>query len=116
MSLVLGYHGCDFKTAQAVLSGEEFIPSEKDYDWLGPGVYFWENDPVRAYQWASDKRRKYAKPSLVGALIDLKKCFDLTTQSAVEALNTAYKSFAALSVKIGKPLPENTNPTHSCPK
>lgn len=39
---VIAYHGCDVETAERLLSGEPFKPSQNDYDWLGEGIYFWE--------------------------------------------------------------------------
>ena len=43
-SLVLGYHGCDAAIAKKLINGvEDQIPSEKPYDWLGHGLYFWED-------------------------------------------------------------------------
>lgn len=46
---VLGYHGCDETVAQAVIAGHARLrPSENSYDWLGHGMYFWENNPARA--------------------------------------------------------------------
>ena len=48
-SFVLGYHGCDRIVGERALGGEtELIQSDQDHDWLGPGVYFWKGDPVRA--------------------------------------------------------------------
>lgn len=51
---VLGFHGCDREVAEKILgSGKEHLKkSENDYDWLGHGVYFWENNPERALQYA----------------------------------------------------------------
>lgn len=47
--LVLGYHGCDQSVADRVLAGEDMLKkSEKHYDWLGSGIYFWEHGPERA--------------------------------------------------------------------
>jgi hypothetical protein len=45
--------------------------SEKPYDWLGHGFYFWENNIQRAIEWADDKFRKglIHQPSVVGAVI-----------------------------------------------
>lgn len=28
-------------------------PSDNPWDWLGKGIYFWEADPIRGYEWAS---------------------------------------------------------------
>lgn len=51
-----------------------FEPSCNDYDWLGRGAYFWEYGPDRALQWA-EANKEY--PAVVGAYIQLGKCFDL---------------------------------------
>ncbi len=73
----------------------------------GRGVYFWENDPIRAYQWACLPWRKIDRPSLVGAVIDLGRCLDLTTQEGVEAVKTAYEGLRALHALTEQPLPTN---------
>lgn len=52
-SFVLGYHGCDQSVGEALLRGEPFRISNNDYDWLGPGVYFWEANPERGLAWIS---------------------------------------------------------------
>jgi hypothetical protein len=45
-SFVLSFHSCDKSVGEQALQGNlALIHSDKDYDWLGPGVYFWENDP-----------------------------------------------------------------------
>jgi hypothetical protein len=64
-SFVLGYHGCDKSVGQDAITGKtDLIKSDKDYDWLGPGAYFWESDPKRALEWAQDKVRKgHYKPN-----------------------------------------------------
>ncbi len=52
-AFVLGYHGCSREVGEAVLSGDTHLKkSENAYDWLGPGVYFWEGSPKRAMQFA----------------------------------------------------------------
>lgn len=80
---------------------------EKSYDWLGPGAYFWENDPVRAYQWAQLPWRKIDRPSLVGAVINLGRCLDLTTQDGIEAVKSAYSGLREMQGLTGEPLPSN---------
>ena len=43
-NLVLGFHGCSKDTFDAVIqNGQHLKKSENDYDWLGNGIYFWEN-------------------------------------------------------------------------
>lgn len=110
MPVVLAYHGCNFDTAQELLGGSPFQPSTQDYDWLGAGSYFWENDPVRAFQWAMEPRLKFDRPSVVGAVIELGNCLDLTTQSGIAAVKVAYEGFVALNQKNGTPVPKNVDP------
>jgi hypothetical protein len=111
LPVVLAYHGCDLETAQELLGGSPFQPSTQDYDWLGAGSYFWENDAVRAYQWATEPRRKFSHPSVVGAAIELGHCLDLTTQSGITAVKVAYEQFIAMAEKNGTPTPKNVDPT-----
>jgi hypothetical protein len=110
MPVVLSHHGCDLKTAQHLLGGSPFQPSTQDYDWLGAGSYFWENDAVRAFQWASETRRKFASPSVIGAAIELGHCLDLTTQTGIAAVRIAYEKVSDLAETTGNPLPINVDP------
>lgn len=110
MSLVLAYHGCSLGTAQKLLGGSPFQPSTEDYDWLGSGSYFWENDVLRAYRWATEPRRKFGYPSVVGAVIELGNCLDLTTQTGITAVKLAYDDFISTAEEDGTPVPENVNP------
>lgn len=113
MAIVLGYHGCDVTTAQALLGGSAFLASNKPYDWLGMGAYFWEWDIVRAYEWAKD-RRPHA-PSVVGAVIELGNCLDLTTRPGIEAVKDAYISYVELQRSAGAPIPANQSPKDTRP-
>lgn len=110
MPIVLAYYGCDLETAQELLGGSPFQPSGRDYDWLGAGIYFWENDVVRAYQWANEPRRKFAFPSVVGAAVELGHCLDLTTQRGIAAVRVAYDGFIVIAERDGIPIPENVDP------
>lgn len=112
-SFVLGYHGCDAETARkAVLEGAEILQSNRDYDWLGPGAYFWESDPVRAGEWAQWKasRGEYSSPAVIGAVIDLGNCLDLVSRENIELFAEAYRSFISAQEKAGLPIPENRTP------
>jgi hypothetical protein len=105
LPLVLAYHGCDFETAQKLLGGSPFQPSIRDYNWLGGGIYFWENDIVRARKWATEHRRKFSHPSVVGAAIELGHCLDLTTQSGITAVKLAYDKFIRIAERDRIPIP-----------
>ena len=88
-SFVLGYHGCSRDTGlRAIESGLALEQSKKDYDWLGPGVYFWEGDPHRAMEWAEEKVRQkiYRDAFVIGAVIDLGNCLDLLLRENLELL------------------------------
>lgn len=113
-NLIIGFHGCDESVARKVVNGEEeLISSTNDYDWLGNGIYFWENNETRALQWATEiskrKGSSIKKPSVVGAVIDLGYCFDLTDSSYLQELKDAYDFFVEICEKAGMPLPQNTD-------
>ena len=65
-NLIIGFHGCEASVRDALLNNPNEIKiSRKPFDWLGHGMYFWENNYERALQWAQDKKsREPAKPSL----------------------------------------------------
>jgi len=112
-SFILGYHGCQRAVGEKLLAGEPITPSDNDYDWLGPGIYFWESNPKRALEWAAllHQRKHGTQPSdpfVVGAVIDLGFCLDLLTSNGIAAVKTAYLHFEEeLSLSLG-PRPKNT--------
>jgi hypothetical protein len=54
-----GFHGLDKKIAYDILNQkEEFKHSNNDYDWLGNGIYFWENNYERAIQYAIEDSKR----------------------------------------------------------
>jgi len=86
--LVLGFHGCTAEVRDKVLksTNEHLKFSTNDYDWLGSGIYFWLNDPQRALEWASKKDN----PAVIGAIIDLGVCLNLSERTSIKALQFAY--------------------------
>lgn len=113
-SIVLGYHGCDRDVAEELLAGSiQFRPSENDHDWLGHGVYFWENNPRRATHWAQFMadhpkfQRRVKTPTVVGAVIDLGNCLDLTEAVSLEMVHKSYYILKEIFEKKGWKLPEN---------
>ena len=94
------------------------IKSDKDYDWLGPGAYFWESDPKRAMEWAEWKVSQglFKKAAIVGAVIDLRNCLDLVSRDDIELLRAAHKSFVKIQKRSGLPIPKNKNPRGSADK
>lgn len=115
-SFVLGFHGCDQSVAEDVLAGNTRLAARpKDYDWLGHGIYFWENNPERALQWAADKKKRSKPnqkdgvtcPAVIGAIIDLGYCLNLLETKTLTSLRDTYDSFAKVSEKAGTPIPTN---------
>ena len=54
-NLIIAFHGCNEKTyEEIVFQGKELKASENTYDWLGHGIYFWEQNLQRAQEWAED--------------------------------------------------------------
>ena len=111
-SFVLGYHGCDRQVGEKILSGKTgFKKSEEEFDWLGPGVYFWEADPKRALEWAQEKAKggSYREPFAIGAVIDLGNCLDLMSRDSLDLLKSSYESLVEARKKGGLgPLPSNS--------
>lgn len=106
---VIGYHGCDLDVAERLLAGAPFEKSQNDYDWLGAGVYFWEYGADRALKFAERERDRgrVKEPAVVGALIQLGKCFDLLDTRFTADLADAYVPWAAALAETGKELPKN---------
>jgi hypothetical protein len=117
-SFVLGYHGCDEKTGEKILGGDHVSPSRNAYDWLGTGAYFWENSPKRALSWAKFLQkyppapsRKIEKPFVIGAIIDLGNCLDLSDAGSLTIIRQGYDQFKTLSESADADLPVN-EPAH----
>ncbi len=109
-SFVLGYHGCERAVAEKAVRGDiELLQSKKDFDWLGNGSYFWESDPQRAKEWADWKVEagKFKHATVIGAVIDLGNCLDLTNRDDIELLKIAHRSFIRHQKKAGLPVPKN---------
>jgi len=105
-SFVLGYHGCDLAVGERLLSGAAFKPSKNNYDWLGPGIYFWEANPERGLDFARESR--FSKPFVIGAVIELGLCLDLTTSAGLEQVQIAYESLVEVSQAANLALPSNS--------
>lgn len=114
--LVLGFHGCDAKVGEDLLVGRitQLNDSKNEYDWLGIGVYFWENDPQRALEFAQTGHAKtpnakgyIAVPFVLGAVIDLGLCLNLTDRRALDELARAHLLLSKIYDNSGEPMPVN---------
>lgn len=111
-SFILGFHGCDQSVADDILSGRSrhLRPSEKRFDWLGKGIYFWEGSYSRALEWAEAKS-KIAKPAVLGAVIDLKHCLDLFDRGAMAEVKRTHELLTTLFAATETALPANKGKT-----
>lgn len=118
--LVLGFHGCDESIINDILLCKKGLKqSNNTYDWLGHGIYFWENSPSRAVEFAEflknnpqRARTPIKTPSVIGAVIDLGYCLDFTDYSNLQLLKGGYEllktAMDTLEVKLtNKPIGEN---------
>ena len=88
-NLIIGFHGCDADVCRELLNNPDNIKISKNpYDWLGYGMYFWENNYERAYQWAIDKQKRgtIKEPAVIGAFLQLGIVAIFLTPSIQECL------------------------------
>lgn len=112
---VLGFHGCDKTLAEEVILGKKMLKeSDHDYDWLGHGIYFWENNVERAKQWADDNSKRkdslIKTPGVLGAFLDLGNCLDLTDSGSLQQLKLPYETLKKTLILAGLDMPVNVDP------
>lgn len=112
-NVIIGFHGCDNYVAENILlsSKPKFCPSVNDYDWLGSGMYFWENDYHRALSYAKvcvkRKNSTINNPAVIGAVIELGNCLDLTNYKYTELLSAVYSNFHEFCQNNNIDVPKN---------
>jgi hypothetical protein len=120
---VIGYHGTGLSAALRLVNRiEGFLWSEKDYDWLGRGIYFWEYAPKQALNFAKIRQRQYQRKknktanderraseplAVVACMIRLGFCLDLTEPENVEYLVEIFESYKVAMESAGEKLPKN---------
>jgi len=113
--LILGFHGCDQSVVDKITSGKDSLNrSTNDYDWLGHGIYFWENNPSRAFEYAKFLKKypgrsksKIEKPAVLGAVIQLGYTLDLLDHANLELVKIAHNILIESSIELDKPLASN---------
>ncbi|MDR0930087.1 MAG: hypothetical protein LBM74_10320 [Oscillospiraceae bacterium] len=113
-NLVIGFHGCDRTLAENVISGQDSMHGSKnDYDWLGNGIYFWEQNLERAWDWAKEQSKNpkssIHEPAVIGAVIDLGRCLNLCDSHHIDVVKTQYLLFKIESQLSNTPMPKNSN-------
>ena len=110
-STVLGYHGCDESVARKLITGDSLWRSENPYDWLGNGIYFWQDSPMRAMQWAKAEAKQSGSsinnPAVIGAIIKLGNCLNLTDAYYLGLVKEAYDAYADFCKKTSTAVAAN---------
>ena len=115
--LILGFHGCDQSIVTDVITGKtSLLNSVNEYDWIGHGVYFWDNSPGRAIEFAkmlsklkNSGKKVIRKPAVIGAVIDLGFCLDLLDYQNLALIKGAHEILAASYGGDITRMPENKN-------
>jgi hypothetical protein len=120
---VIGYHGTGLSAALRIVNRVEgFDWSEKDYDWLGGGVYFWEYAPKQALRWAKTRQTQYAKKAdktsederrateplaVIACMIRLGFCLDLTEPENINFVAEVFHEYRENIELSGDEMPSN---------
>jgi len=114
--LVLGFHGCDRSLRDKIVIQQEKLlkPSTNNYNWLGNGAYFWENNYERALHYAKDLKKfpqrtssVVNEPAVLGAVIDLGYCLDLLDSEFLILLKDGYSLLETIHFSKKLPIPKN---------
>lgn len=113
-NLIIGFHGCDRSVFEKILYDHEpFKGSTNAYDWLGNGMYFWEQNLERAWEWAksgvTNPKLSIKEPAVLGAVIDLGYCLNLLDSNNIQILKKQFAIFSLRMELSGEHLPENKN-------
>ena len=119
----MGYHGTGLTSALRIINRiEGFRSSEKNYDWLGRGIYFWEYGPKQALHFAEIRQRQYKRKrnksaedlrrateplAVIACMIRLGFCLDLTEPENVNYLGEIFASYKKSMASVATPLPTN---------
>jgi len=114
---IIGYHSCDRELGLRLVNGDDELKVSKNtWDWLGEGIYFWEEDPARALQYAEEvaagkqKNKVAAKvPFVIGAIIEPGKCLNLVEIESLQILAEAYEGLREVLQFSGRPMPVNND-------
>jgi hypothetical protein len=114
--LLIGFHGCEEAVRNDIIAGvKELNPSKNKHDWLGSGIYFWENNYERALDFACHPpgKKKFDSPAVLGAVIDLQFCLDLLDSAYLRMVKEAFYMCSKSAKALGQEMPENKRVGHS---
>jgi hypothetical protein len=79
--------------------------SRNKYDWLGDGIYFWENGLRRAREWADEFVR--GPSGIVSAEVELGRCLDLADTEHLILIRQTYFDLVETYRRQGLRMPVN---------
>lgn len=112
---IIGYHSCDKEIGLEILNGQAALkPSNNNWDWLAGGIYFWEQNPTRALEYAKEvaagsqhNKSKIKTPFVLGAIIELGNCLNLVESESLTILEAAYLGLKGMHNETDNKLPIN---------
>lgn len=108
--VVRGHHGTSQESLPRILD-EGFRSSRNEWDWLGDGTYFWQDDFDRALEWA--RQLHGAGAVVVEVAIDLRDCMDLNSREWFNLLSDFGDEVIADMKASGITLPVQTGKRHT---
>jgi hypothetical protein len=112
---VIGFHSCDRQVGLKVLNGNDNLTQSINvWDWLGKGVYFWEQNPEKALEYAINcaiGKQKFSgkinNPFVLGAIIELGNCLNLVEPKSLQIVKEAYNELQQTREESGEKMPKN---------
>jgi len=105
-SIVTCYHGTSVERAAGIIREQRFIPSRNAEDWLGDGVYFFQDGLGHAQRWAQKRFGEHA--TVIEAEVRLGRCLDLLSGLYDGIMQAGYAGLEAQHTAAGTQPPVNT--------
>lgn len=105
-STVTGYHGTLAESARTIVAQQRMNKSKNSYDWLGDGVYFWQDYREHAKVWAFDNYPGQ-KVGILKTSIDLGTCLDFPSRLFESMRIAAIVELERRCNAGGRPMPVN---------
>jgi len=106
MVRILGYHGTTVENGEKILASR-FNISRADTLWLGHGIYFFQDAPIRAQRRANlVSHERSSRPFLIRAVIETGNCLDLLDWHHWSLLKKFYDQYESEIAAEAENLPD----------
>lgn len=91
---IIGYHVNDMERCSKFIEDNEYMIDSNDTEWLGYGMYFWDNRANADY-WVTQKKRKdnIDEISMVSSNIFIDKILDLTDIDQIKVFEKLWNEY-----------------------